>query len=327
MYLQNVNIAENYIINGSYDSAIVSYQAAFNLHKPLAVDIYNAFLVAKESKDRFAAEQFLWKLAGKGVGRSFFEKNRYINSYRNNSNWKKWLSKADSEKMKIRIANQEVISRIERISYSAENLYRIWVKSLEGKTGTKETDFELRLDEQNNSLIDSLLSIINQFGYPSEERIGVRIVNDTNILSEPVFSKIILRGYSKPNGIGGGTFDEILKNAIDSGFIKPFFFARMHDYKHYQNYTPYGTSFFTGLGGKIYYSDKDDISQIEENRRQIGLSSLLEYAKIVQYTLLNKGSSFIFDALFTIQDRLLDTEKDQLEYIQNHKEYVPANFE
>lgn len=325
-YIQKINVAENYIVSSSYDSAIINYQAAFIYHKPLAIDIYNAFLVADQIKTNKMAEQFLWQLAEKGVGSTFFQKNSNFNSYRSNLNWKKWLKKADSEKTKISISNQELILRIARISFSAENLYRIWIKSIAGKTRTNETDFERKLDEQNNSLIDSLITIINQFGYPSEDRIGIHIVNDTIISNEPIFSKIILRGYSKPNGVGGGTFDKILKKALDSGYIKPFFFARMHDYKHYQNDSPFGTAFFSGLNGGLYYSDKDEVNQIDENRSEIGLSSLSDYAKLIQYSEQNKGSLFLFDVLLTDQGRLIDSENGRLEFIQTHKIYEPKNF-
>lgn len=320
-YNQAVSTAEIFVVNGLYDSAVITYQAAFDLHDPIAFDLYNAFIAATETKDTIAAERFTMQLVDKGIGSNFFKKNNNFKRYHSHSNWVQWLQKSDSKKAKIKFLNQELITRLGKISFSANKLYRVWLNSIAEKTISKETDLERQMNEQNNLLIDSLVNVIDQFGYPSEERIGVNIINDTVILSEPIFSRIIQSGYSRPNGIGGGTFDTILKNALDSGFIKPFFYARMHDYKHYKNESPYGTRFFSGLNGKLYYSNWDDINQIETNRRQIGLSPLSQYAKLIEYTKQNQASLFRFCLAFVEQDRLLETEKDKLEFVKNSTVY------
>lgn len=183
-YTQN---AENYILSRQYAKAKEEYNLLAQKYPILfARDIHNAVRCAILSRDMKMA--FIWseKLALKGIELSYF-KAKIFNGIKKNPEWKSFSIKYDSVckvsqshwNLKLKNELTDLLNE-DQADYGLEN--RKDAKTLNATT-----------ERATGKLID----VLKKEGYPSEERIGSSVKNDTTLISFPDFNILIVHALQQ----------------------------------------------------------------------------------------------------------------------------------
>ncbi|WP_264537361.1 hypothetical protein [Flavobacterium sp. N1736] len=188
-YTQN---AENFILARQYGKAKEEYNVLAQKYPVLfARDIHNAIRCAILSRDFKTA--FLWseKLALKGVEIPYFN-SKIFNGIRKNPEWKSFSIKYDS------------ICKLTKKSfnYSLEKELADLLNEDQADYGLENRKKPKELYETTERVTAKLIDLLKKEGYPSEERIGAYVANDTTLISFPDFNVLILHAVQlKPKNL------------------------------------------------------------------------------------------------------------------------------
>lgn len=161
-YYQLIQVANLQIAEAKYDSALFYYEKASNYLLPFSSDSYNACLCAIECKKYPSALFFAAGLVAKGVSLRFFEKNKKTQILTEQPLWNDFLATKPTAQF-----NKSLRGKIEQLLELDQKFRRDNLRYLDS----------LKLvDEQIELALDTLL---NQYGYPSEQLIGIWPVGDT----------------------------------------------------------------------------------------------------------------------------------------------------
>lgn len=184
--------AENYILSRQYAKAKEEYNLLSQNYPVLfARDIHNAIRCAILSRDFKTAFEWSEKLALKGVALSYFN-SKIFNGIKKNPQWKSFSIKYDS---------------ICKIAQSKLNLSL--KKQLEDLLNEDQADYGLAnrkshkvLYETTEKVTGKLIDLLKKEGFPSEEKIGAFVKNDTTLISFPDFNILIVHAVQqKPENL------------------------------------------------------------------------------------------------------------------------------
>lgn len=162
--------AENLITEENYPEAVKAYSKAYEVNNCMfAIDIENALIANIQIKDWGKSIFFAEKLMLKGVDISFFNSQRF-KTLRETKEWKKFLKKHKKIRSEFQAGfNQALVdSLVVLMEYDQSEYSQL-------KSG-KTMDNMIEVTDNINA---RLTKLVNKYGYPSEEKIGVNIYNDT----------------------------------------------------------------------------------------------------------------------------------------------------
>lgn len=184
--------AENYIIRNQFAQAKHIYiQIESEYSNIYTRDINNAVRCAILSRDLKTAFLFAKKLATKGIEINFFN-SRIFQPMKRNSEWKNFYRSYDSilnlskSKWNVVLKNQlQQLLDEDQEDYGLEN--------------RKEPKV---LFETTERVTEKLIVLLQNEGYPSEEKIGVFTKNDTILIQSPDYNVLIRHAVQqKPKGL------------------------------------------------------------------------------------------------------------------------------
>lgn len=181
-YHKEINHAELKIVESDFQNSLNHYQKAFELvDKPFAKDLYNASLCSTKLNNHSLTYVLVKQQVKKGIPLKFFKSKKYKNFRK--SNFGDSLKK--EEKTLIRVAkqnvNQDYLSELKELD-------RLDQKIRKRKYGYPMSDTIVKVDSLN---MIKLLKLIDNYGYPSENIIG--ITNPKRTFAKP--QNIVLRHF------------------------------------------------------------------------------------------------------------------------------------
>lgn len=184
--------AENFILQKRYSNAKEEYNLLSQNYPSLyARDIHNALRCAILSRDLENA--FFWckKLADKGVKFSYFN-SKIFNPLKRSIGWNNFSVKYDSiYQINQKKINSNLKAQIEQLLSEDQLDY--------GLENRKEPKV---LFETTEKVTEKLIVLLQNEGYPSEEKIGVFTKNDTILIQSPDFNVLIRHAVQqKPKGL------------------------------------------------------------------------------------------------------------------------------
>ncbi|CAM3467995.1 Tetratricopeptide repeat protein [Flavobacterium longum] len=231
-YYQFTEKAEGYILMRQYAKAKETYAALAQKYPTLfARDIHNAIRVFILSRDMKSAFTWSEKLATKGVGLSYF-KAKLFDGMRKNPQWKTFCVKYDSlSKLAISKQDEHLKVEVDALVREDQNDY--------GLENRKEPQI---LYETTARVTGKLAELLKREGFPTEERIGVFMKNDTTLVTSPDYNVIIRHAVQqKPEG---------LKELI--GLLEKKYEAQEYDMKRSPNHRNFPSACFHIYKGNLY---------------------------------------------------------------------------
>lgn len=192
LYYQLTEKAESYILTRQFAKAKETYSLLAKDHPTIfARDIHNAIRVSVLSRDIKMAFWWSEKLAKKGVELPYFN-SKIFNGLKKNSEWKSFSKKYDSIcKISQGQWNTNLKKQINDLLNEDQANY--------GLVNRKEPEI---LYETTQRVTDKLIDLLKKEGYPSEEKIGAFVKNDTILIQSPEFSVTIRHAVQqKPKGL------------------------------------------------------------------------------------------------------------------------------
>ncbi|WP_157588870.1 hypothetical protein [Psychroserpens burtonensis] len=169
-----------------------------------ARDIHNAIRSAILARDFENA--FFWgeKLATKGIDLSYF-KSKIFSKLRKNANWKNFSAKFNSIYQETQSnKNNNLKEQIEQLVEEDQADY-----GLENRKNPKI------LYETTLKITDKLVDLLRKEGFPSEEKIGAYIKNDTTLIVSPDYNVLIRHALQqKPENLK--TLNDLLDKSIEA---------------------------------------------------------------------------------------------------------------
>jgi len=186
-YYTYTEAAENYILKRQFVKAKEQYNLLIkNYNTVFAKDIHNAIRCAVFSRDYENAYYWAEKLAKKGVPFVYFNSNIF-KLLKKHKQWDSFSKKYDSIYNEFRSKRDvEFKEEIERLLQEDQADY--------GLANRKEPKV---LFETTERVTNKLIDLLNEKGYPSEEKIGVYLINDTILDSSPAYNVIIRHAFQQ----------------------------------------------------------------------------------------------------------------------------------
>jgi len=226
--------AENLILSRQYGSAKEEYNLLSQKYPTLfSRDIHNAIRCAILSRDLKSA--FWWgeKMALKGVEISYFNSKIFV-GLRKNQEWKNFTPKYDSIYRLIK----------NNLNLKLKNELTDLVNEDQADYGLENRKDPKVLFETTERVTDKLIDLLKREGYPSEEKIGAYVKNDTILISSPDYNVLIRHAIQQePKNLA--VLNELLQKSIN---------ALEYDSKRSpNNITPYNSCFHI-YKGNLYNS-------------------------------------------------------------------------
>lgn len=199
LHYQLIDKAENHIMLNDYVSAAKTYEKSFQVNNNMfAIDSYNALLCNLYIENWEACEIWSSRLLRKGITKDFFKAKRYSKFKRTNE----WLqldakfSKLDNDDCIYKQILDSLLVEDQRV-YCAIPIGELTFEEAKASTGTIEEKFA---------------SIIEKYGFPTEEKVGIQILEDTVIAVMPRFSPLMRHSYQSGNAQLIAFFAKALKS-------------------------------------------------------------------------------------------------------------------
>jgi len=193
-YYEKINKAELNIIKENYALSLSLYGQAFKLHDPFGIDILNAAIVAAKINNDNEVKNDFNRLQSKGFDVNSLKQNPVFTNY----------FKKNYIAVKATISNKINVIYRNRLLEMVEADQK-FLKSKESRKIYKDTINKIF---QNNAR--ELVFLIQKYGFPSEEKVGIGVNNISNI----VFAIIVHQSAGEKQVIN---FSGYLKHAILSG--------------------------------------------------------------------------------------------------------------
>ena len=184
-YYEFVSNAESNIIDGNYKTANSSYLKASKVNKNMyGIDVYNALICSVYLKDWESVNFWSEKLLKKGIKKSFFSASIY-NQYKKTKQWEKLEKKIDYYEIK---GNQDLalIAKLDSLLIEDQKEYC--------GIPIGETTYD-EAKQTTNSIDEKLLQIIDKYGFPDEEKIGLEVYQDTLISVDSKYAGLYRHSY------------------------------------------------------------------------------------------------------------------------------------
>ncbi len=285
-YHKLINKAEIKIVESDFENSLNHYQKAFEMvDKPFAKDLYNASLCSEKLNNDSITYLLVKQQVQKGIPLKFFKSKYYMHFKKSNF----WETLKREEKTLIRLAkqnvNQDYLNKL-------KELEKLDQKIRKRKYGYPMSDTIRKVDSIN---MLKLVSLIDKFGYPSENVIGIKIpkiitwVKPHNIALRHYFQpqNIVLRHYfqSIANGIvNEDVLGNRLSSALKNGDICPVQYSIWEDfrYKAVNKRHKYGIYAVVLENGQFRKNELNNIDEINKYRIEIGIGTYDEYvSKII----------------------------------------------
>lgn len=197
--------AENYILRNQYAKAKETYILLAKEYKTIyARDIHNAIRCAILSRDHKSAFTLSEKLAAKGVGLSYFNA-QIFSSLKKNTNWENFTIRYDS----IYKINQN------KLHSNLNQKLKILVDEDQNDYGLATRKDPKVLFETTERVTGKLINLLEQEGFPSEEKIGIFVKNDTSLVFSPRYYVLIQHAIrQKPSNLK--TLNQLLDKSIEA---------------------------------------------------------------------------------------------------------------
>jgi hypothetical protein len=235
LYYQLTEKAENYILSRQYAKSKETYLLLSKEYRTIyARDIHNAIRCAILSRDMASTEFWGEKLAHKGVGIKYFNA-KIFNVLKKDPTWKSFSKRYDSISTKSQSGfNHHLRAQLKLLTDEDQADY-----GLENRAASPV------LYETTQRVTEKLLTMFEKEGFPSEEKIGVTIINDTIISMTPRENVLIRHAIQqKPKSL------EALNVFLDKSYEK-----FEYDQKRLSNNVMAHNSCFHIYKGNLY-SDK-----------------------------------------------------------------------
>lgn len=221
-YNSLINKAEVAICDSNYSAAFEHYREAFDLLEyPFAQDIYNASICSIMMRDFQNTLQLSKRLVLKGCELSFFHKSIYKEFREDKKMWNLFTKNYSIlRKEFLKKYNKDLAFSLKKMVEADQNYYCEAPKQLTNNT------FSDSLFKNDSYLAKSIIDIFKKYSYPTEELIGVNII-DTNIVFFPTFNVLIRHNYQKKRF----DFTSYLEEAVYSGKLKPELFCNWYSFQ------------------------------------------------------------------------------------------------
>lgn len=173
--------AENHIIRRQYADANKTYLQLEHEYKTLfSQDIHNAIRCAILSRDYENA--FFWgkKIAQKGINIKYFNASIFT-TLKKNLKWEEFNNSFDS------ISNHAV----SKINFGLKQQLQDLLDEDQSDYGLENRQEPKKLYETSERVTDKLIKLIEKEGFPSEEKIGVYVKNETIVVPFPDYNVLI----------------------------------------------------------------------------------------------------------------------------------------
>ena len=263
------------IIDNDYQESLKLYYKAFKaVPRGFAQDFYNASMCAIKLKQYDIAFIMLDSLIAKGVKKSFFERAKALEPLKQLKQWNFFITTFD---MKYQKWNQDKNIKLKQIlngiAYADQEF-----RSKEGSYRVYEDT--IRKGDKINVKI--LLHMIEKYGFPNENLIGVDNPLDNDIPGEIV----ILHQFQKlSTGIHDFDFTDIVKNAAKKGELTIHKMADWIAFVDKPELFLGGSSIYQMVYGEkkskflVPKLDPETKAIVNQRRLSLGLESLDDYYK------------------------------------------------
>lgn len=195
--------AEDYILKRQFAKAKEQYLVLDKKYPVLfARDLHNAIRCAIFARDYQNAFYWAEKMAKKGISFKYFD-SKIFKSLKKQIEWNKLKVKYDSIYNDFQIKKSNVLKEeLEKLLQEDQSDY--------GLQNRKQPKV---LYETTEKVTNKLIDLLMEYGFPSEEKIGVFTKNDTIILPNPDYHVLIRHAIQqKPNKID--ILNNLLENSI-----------------------------------------------------------------------------------------------------------------
>lgn len=310
-YHNHINLAELALVNKNYKVAQLNYKKATeNFNGISALNLHNAIQVSILLGDLKTAQKYAWKLSELGINPLYFTKSaKMVQCFIKDKNgWKKLIDNCSKQS-----ANQKLKYAAYRSKF--KGLLDIHHQFLSNKT-LKNLKQNPQLSVQYTQIIDSFISFIKLYGFPTEHILGIETKNDT-LINEDKAIYAILGSYYK--GLSNNkTLDGICLNAVKSGKLDNYDFALLNDQNPNFSGRFYGTSNYYFVYNCAIYEDKpalveltkpkDTKARIDSFRKIIHLDKLDNSYLKMNYSITDKDDEFLIRDQFTLVYPFSDNE-------------------
>ncbi len=260
-YYQHINNAEISIVNLDFAKASLLYDSAFkNKLNPFCQDLYNASLVNIYENKYYESMNYIKKMITLG-----YKPSNYLNNL-----------KSCRKFMKTKFGDSvNILERKPQFIYN--NYYRTKIEELceydqefRNKEGSyKKYGDTIRIIDK--IIVNDFLKLIEKFGYPSEERIGL----DSHNIMLPIYAVLIIHQQNGAN-FRITNYADILKAACINGEIRNTIAGNFIDAAN--GFTAYETSGYVMATYDSIMKTKSKNNQIKDSK--IKLSTKLGILKL-----------------------------------------------
>lgn len=308
-YNMLVNEAEQYIVIQEYNSALNKYFEASRIYNIFSIDIHNALVCAIYTKNENSIKYFGNLLSTKGIPKSYFLNKKIFNDLKQKSYWIEIaeLSQRNyDKKFEEKITLIKIIDSVESVD-SFYNTIRV-AKDIANDTLWVKENY-MTYDSIIKANASHLVTIFEQYGFPSDDYPYFYMPNDTTLSYEPIFRETIIHSYQSKSIEKGKLpkidtfFTPTLRKALYENKISPYCYANLQDIGNlnmdFRAY--YGTNHMfiksnnEFYASPYYYGEKEIRAKINNYRVQIGLPTLEEEIKKIKfYDSIGQNLGFIF---------------------------------
>ncbi|MEM5564193.1 hypothetical protein WNY78_03725 [Psychroserpens sp. AS72] len=200
--------AEKQLLIKEFDSANTYFNGAFSLKsKMLAFDMNNALVLTIKTKDWNQALIWSERLAKKGVSLPYFKKNSF-KTFHETEQWEQFIGAFESYRSYFENhSDKEMTDSLEILMDIDQQAYCL--------LPSKKIDLSNVFDK--TVFLDSLLSrLINNKGFPYEEKVGVIVFDDSLISPVIKFHGLYRHSYQANSNL----VKSILSDAVENGDLK-----------------------------------------------------------------------------------------------------------
>jgi len=207
LYYKITETAEDYLVKRQYGKANFEYKKLLkNNHYTFARDIHNAVRTAVISRDYETTISWCEKLILKGIPLSYFN-TKLFDKLRKTAYWSEFLLKLPLLKEQhIKGLNQTLITGLEELVAMDQKDYARHAKG----------EFERsKLYDTTERVNDELIKLLLQEGFPTEEKIGVKMLNDSIPRTSPEYFVLIAHA-NQANGTRLGELKKIISKSVQN---------------------------------------------------------------------------------------------------------------
>lgn len=276
-YYATIELAEQAIIERSYEVAIDYYITANEIHPLFLEDAHSGMKCATILKDSDAGIFFALVLEKGGVPKSFFTQNYKFNFLTNNLLWNEFYYSD------YRQIDKQLVKILDSL-LRRDQQFRSNVEPLHAEDSIMKVDMEIKI---------ALLDIIAKKGFPTPSMFGVRMLSDTLINKGWNNFDVLWIHFTKN---WPAESEAIMRNAMEKGIIRNSYY--IHHSQNFIQDTNY--EFYCFRTGSIIYLKLDKtiltcccekIAIINENRKKIFYNSIEKEKEKIRYDHIN-GTDF-----------------------------------